>query len=116
MVIKDTGLNGKEAFLSDLDHCMGELGFDRGAWDYHHATYDYKFIDKATTYYLRIQAKAIEGRVEDSHAMMQLEEPFMGKHLFPHGIDYDAAIPDSVLKTATKKLEMLKEKLASLHH
>jgi hypothetical protein len=37
----------------------------------------------------------------------------MGKHLFPHGLDYDSPIPDAVLKTAKNKLQMLSEKLSS---
>ncbi len=114
MVIKETGIGNKEVHLAELDHVMDELGFVRWAWDYNHATYDFKFDDKGTIYYLRVQANAIQGKLEDPHALLKLEEPFMGKHLFPHGLDYDAPIPDAVLESAKRKLSQLKDKLSSI--
>lgn len=113
MVIKDTGIGTKEVFFADLEHYMSELGFDRGAWDYNHATYDYKIQDKGNVFYLRIQANVTEGKLEDSHAVLKLEDPYMGKHLFPHGLDYDFPIPDAVVQTAKRKLQVLNEKLSS---
>ena len=113
MVIKDTGIGSKEVFFADLEHYMHDLGFDRGAWDYRHATYDYKIEDKGNVYYLRVEANVTEGKLEDSHAVLKLEDPYMGKHLFPHGLDYDSPIPDAVLKTAKNKLQMLSEKISS---
>lgn len=113
MVIKETGIGSKEVFFADLEHYMSDLGFDRGAWDYKHATYDYKIDDKGNTYYLRIEANVLKGKLEDSHAELKLEEPFIGKHLFPHGIDYDCNMPDSVVQTAKRKLQMLNEKISS---
>jgi hypothetical protein len=114
MVIKETGIGGKEGFLSDLDHIMSELGFVRWAWDYNHATYDCKFEDKGSSYFLRIQANAVAGKLEDPHALLQLEEPYMGKHLFPHGLDYDTPVPDSVQQAAKRKLQILGDKLQQL--
>ncbi|MEJ8545417.1 YugN family protein [Brevibacillus borstelensis] len=113
MVIKDTGIGNKEVMLADLDHYMSDLGFVRGAWDYKHATYDYQLKDKGNVYYLRIEANAIEGKLEDSHAVLKLDDPYMGKHLFPHGLDYDFPIPDSVVQTAKRKLQVLNEKLSA---
>lgn len=113
MVIKDTGIGTKEVFFADLEHYMSELGFDRGAWDYKHATYDYKIQDKGNVFYLRIEANVTEGKLEDSHSVLKLDEPYMGKHLFPHGLDYDYPMPDSVVQTAKRKLQMLNEKLSS---
>jgi len=113
MVIKDTGVGTKEVFFADLEHYMSELGFDRGAWDYKHATYDYKIQDKGNVFYLRIEANVAEGKLEDSHSVLKLDEPYMGKHLFPHGLDYDYPMPDSVVQTAKRKLQMLNEKLSS---
>lgn len=113
MVIKETGIGNKEVMLADLDHYMSDLGFVRGAWDYHHATYDYELKDKGNVYYLRIEANVTEGKLEDSHAVLKLEEPYMGKHLFPHGLDYDSPIPDSVVQIAKRKLQVLNEKLSN---
>lgn len=113
MVIKDTGIGTKEVFFADLEHYMSDLGFDRGAWDYKHATYDYKIQDKGNVFYLRIEANVAQGKLEDTHAVLKLEDPYMGKHLFPHGLDYDFPIPDSVIQTAKRKVQMLNEKLSS---
>jgi hypothetical protein len=113
MVIKETGIGNKEVLLADLDHYMEELGFIRWAWDYNHATYDYKIEDKGNVFYLRIQANVIEGKLEDPHTLLKLEEPYMGKHLFPHGLDYDYPVPDSVVQTAKRKLQVLNEKLSA---
>jgi len=111
MVIKETGIGGTEITLAELDHVMDELGFVRWAWDYNHATYDLKLVDKGNTYYLRVQANVVEGGLEDPDTLLKLEEPFLGKHLFPHGLDYDAAMPDSVTDNAKRKLSSLKDKL-----
>ncbi|WP_139489415.1 YugN family protein [Brevibacillus dissolubilis] len=113
MLIKDTGIGNLEGTLADLDHAFDAIGFYRGAWDYAHATYDFKIVDKGQAYYLRIQGHAIEGKLEDPDAILKLEEPFLGKHLFPHGLDYDAPMPDPVLNIAKQKLAALKEKLSS---
>ncbi|GAA4710098.1 YugN family protein [Brevibacillus fulvus] len=114
MVIKDTGIAAKQVLLADLDHYTSEAGFVRWAWDYNHATYDLKLEDKGSVYYLRIQANVVEGKIEDPHTLLELEEPYMGKHLFPHGLDYDSPVPDNVLQTAKRKLQLLNEKLAAL--
>jgi len=113
MVIKETGIGNKEVFLADLDHLMSDLGFVRWAWDYNHATYDFKIQDKENTYFLRVEANVVQGKLEDPHTLLKLEEPYMGKHLFPHGLDYDASIPDNVMQTAKRKLQLLADKLAS---
>lgn len=113
MVIKETGLANKEVLFADLEHFMHALDFYRGAWDYNHATYDLKLEDKGTVYYLRVQANVIEKKLEDPHALVQLEDPYIGKHLFPHGLDYDAPIPDSVQQAAKRKLQVLNDKLSA---
>ncbi|MGC5327056.1 YugN family protein [Brevibacillus sp. SYSU BS000544] len=111
MVIKDTGIGGKESHLGELDHIMDELGFVRWAWDYNHATYDFKIEDKGSVFYLRVQADAVKGKLEDPHTLLKLEDPFMGKATFPHGLDYDAQVPPAVVETAKRKLGQLKDKL-----
>ena len=99
--------------LGHLDHILLDAGFVRCAWDFDHATYDLKYEDKATKteYYLRIQGHVVEGDDMDHDTILQLEEPHIGKHLFPHGIDYEAKIPASILDAAKKKLAEAKAKL-----
>ncbi|WP_126427626.1 YugN family protein [Brevibacillus marinus] len=112
MVIADSGIANIEIHLGELDQLMKQLGFVRWAWDYQHATYDYKIEDKNGVYYLRVKANAIEGKLEDPDALLKLEEPYIGKHLFPHGLDYEAPIPDKVLSAANQALSRLKQSVS----
>ncbi|RXT13625.1 YugN family protein [Ammoniphilus sp. CFH 90114] len=109
----NVGFNGLETSLGELDHILLDAGFVRWAWDYEHATYDYKLEDRATkaTFYLRVQAHVVKGDSLDHDTILKLEEPYIGKHLFPHGIDYQAVVPSSISEAAKKKLNSVKDKL-----
>jgi hypothetical protein len=104
---------GTELIFAELNHILEDLGFVRWAWDYEHVTYDYKLVESQTktTYYLRIQANLVHGQTEDHEAVLKLGEPHIGKHLFPHGIDYEAVIPTTVMNAAKEKLTAIKKKL-----
>lgn len=108
------GFSSVETSLGHLDHAMHDAGFIRWAWDYDHATYDFKYEDRATgsVYYLRVQGQVTEGNDMDHDTIIKLEEPHIGKHLFPHGIDYDAAVPAGIADAAKKKLSEIKPKLS----
>jgi len=41
-----------------------------------------------------------------------LGDPVFGRHLHPHGIDYEVTIPESLEKTVKEKVEALKEALS----
>ena len=113
MVIANTGLAGIERTLGELDALMDDLGFVRWAWDYDKAHYDFKIEDKQTgaTYFLRVPAEAIRGRLENPLAVLKLTDPLIAKHLFPHGLDYDAPIPPAVEEAAKRTLNELKAAL-----
>lgn len=113
MIIENTGLNGLQCELGRLDQAAESLGFVRWQWEYTRATYDCKFEDTANSaeYFLRINARAVEGKLEDPHAVLALEEAYIGRATFPHGLDYNAAVPEAVLSAAKKKLADLKQKL-----
>lgn len=64
------------------------------------------------TYYLRINTRAVEGKLENPHAVLAIEDAYIGKAAYPHGVDYNAPIPDRVLQTAKSKLDQLKSALA----
>ncbi|UFJ42961.1 YugN-like family protein [Brevibacillus humidisoli] len=113
MVIADTGIANAEIHLAELDHMMKELGFVRWAWDYQHATYDFKIEEKEDVYFVRVQADATEGALEDPDTLLKLGEPYIGKHLFPHGLDYEAPVPDKVMTAAKQALSRLKQKLSA---
>lgn len=114
MIIENTGLNGIKAELSHLDAATGSLGFVRWQWEYYRATYDCKFEDTANNaeYYLRINTRAVEGKLENPYAVLVIEDVYIGRATFPHGLDYNAPIPDAVLNAAKQKLADLKQKLS----
>lgn len=118
MIFEETGIEGKEVVVEDLNHFMEELGFIHWTWDYRRATYDYKFEDKKTrnVYYLRVPCKAIVGEIHDGHceSVVQMLHPYIGKHIYPHGFDYEFNFPQQILDYSEKKLAALSEKLKQL--
>ncbi len=114
MIVENTDLNGLKAELADLDEVTSKLGFVRWQWEYYRATYDYK-IDEAATgheYFLRLSTRAIEGKLEKPWAVLMIEDIYLGRATFPHGLDYKGDVPEQVLKTAKVKLAALKDQLA----
>lgn len=111
----DMGFSEIKTNAGQLDQVLRNAGFvNDGAWDYYHVTYDYKYEDQATktVYYLRIRGEVAEGGELDQDAILKLDEPHMGKHLFPHGIDYQAEVPAKIQEAAKKKLSDIKAKLS----
>ncbi len=115
MIIENSGLNGVQAELADWDDSSERVGFVRWQWEYYRATYDYKIEDRANKeeYFLRINARAVEGKLENPSAVLVVEHVYLGRATFPHGLDYESAIPESVLKTATQKLDALRQLLTA---
>ncbi|TVY08722.1 YugN family protein [Paenibacillus cremeus] len=114
MIIENSGLKGMSSDLAHLDESMEQLGFVRWQWEYYRATYDLKIEDKANRedYFLRINTRAESGKLESPHAVLSVEAVYIGRATFPHGLDYNSAIPDSILKAANGKLAELKSKLS----
>lgn len=112
MFLKETGLEGLKKHLAELDIVMDELGFHR-AWDYKMAHYDLKYTDPATNqnYYLRIPAAAVEGKLESPKTLLQFGTPYIGRHLFPHGIDREGEIPTNIREAAENTIAKIKEQL-----
>lgn len=114
MVFENTNIEGKTVQFAVLEHLTGSLGLLRDEqWDYARVTYDYKFENMITgdVYYLRVPAVAVEGMVEQSNAVMKIGKPYIGKHYYPHGVEYDEEFPDDIIKTCEEKLNQLEEKL-----
>jgi hypothetical protein len=111
LIIEGSGLNGLQAELADWDEASSQLGFVRWQWEYYRATYDLKIEAGKTEYFLRINTRAIEGKLESPAAVLEGESMYIGIATFPHGLDYEAAVPDSVLKIANQKLAALKQLL-----
>ncbi len=116
MKFDKTGLESTIVQFPILDHIMHENGLVlAGQWDYERVTYDYKFEDMTNgdVYYLRVPGVAIEGMVESSYAVIKLGKPYVGKHYYPHGVEYDEEFPETILNTCYKKLEILRDQLGS---
>lgn len=112
MILENTGLKGIKAEFRFLEEAMEKEGFVRGQWEYKRATYDCKIPDGEDTYYLRINARAVEGKLEKPFAVLALEDAYIGKTTFPHGLDYSSPIPGQVLDAAQRKINDLKQRLA----
>jgi hypothetical protein len=113
MKFANTGIEQIKADLNFLDDLMLEYGFVReGAWDYERVTYDRKFELEEGTFYLRIMGYATSGDVGANKATIQLMAPLLGKHYYPHGVEYkDEHFPISLVNECEKILNLLKQKV-----
>ncbi|WP_411790477.1 YugN family protein [Halobacillus rhizosphaerae] len=114
MRLKNTGIEGLVIDLKPLTQFMESNGFILGgSWDYERVTYDYKLNapEKNITYYIRIQGYAIEGDVDSGHASIQLMEPLLGRHYYPHGVEYgeEEGFSDSLIEKAKNKVSKVQE-------
>jgi hypothetical protein len=84
-----------------------------GQWDYERVTYDHKFQVREGTYYLRIPGYAIEGDVGSRKALIQLMTPLLGKHYYPHGVEYgeDEHFPEHLVQQCEKMLDGIRKDL-----
>jgi hypothetical protein len=114
MFLKETGLDGLKKDLNSLDLVLDELGFHR-AWDYKTAHYDFKYDDPTSNqvYYLRVPATTVQGVLESPFAVLELNTPYIGRHLFPHGLDRESEVPSHILEAVKNKLSIAKNKLSN---
>ncbi|WP_410983838.1 YugN family protein [Bacillus cereus] len=84
-----------------------------GQWDYERVTYDYKFEILKDVYYLRVQGLAIEGEIGGRHAQVKLLPPLLGKHYYPHGVEYgeNENFPTNVLQKSEQLLQNIEKGL-----
>ncbi|WP_102027468.1 YugN family protein [Salirhabdus sp. Marseille-P4669] len=114
MKFEETGIEGAVVDLRPLDYLMKKAGFVRASgWDYERVTYDYKMNTsvKNETYYLRVQGHALEGNVDKGTALIELLTPVLGKHYYPHGIEYDEEFPNNIVQRCNGILNNVKELL-----
>ncbi|MFD2681114.1 YugN family protein [Bacillus seohaeanensis] len=112
MRFEETGLETFKSDLNRLDEIMKSHGLVReGQWDYERVTYDHKFEVREGTYYLRIQGHVVEGDVGKHDAIIQLMTPLLGKHYYPHGVEYGEGedFPKHLVKTCEKVLADVKK-------
>ncbi|MEH7093213.1 YugN family protein [Neobacillus vireti] len=115
MKFENTGIEKLKADINRLDDVMQEYGLVRaGQWDYDRVTYDRKFELKEGIFYLRIQGFAAEGDVDTFKATIQLLTPLLGKHYYPHGVEYGEGenFPASLVTQCKKILENVAEEIS----
>ncbi|XEC96956.1 YugN family protein [Paenibacillus tarimensis] len=114
MIIENSGLNGLTSDLAHLDESAEKLGFVRWQWEYYRATYDLKLEDRASKaeYFLRINTRVVEGKLEQPHAVLAVESVYIGRATFPHGLEYESPVPQPIMNAAVQRLEELKNLLA----
>lgn len=117
MQIENTGIDGVVIDIKPLDHLTGTNAFIRaGQWDYERVTYDYRIDsdEKNITYYVRVQGYAIEGDVDSKDAVIKLLTPLLGKHYYPHGVEYgeEENFPKEIVERAKTLLSKLAQDIA----
>lgn len=114
--LENTGIEEITIDINPLDRVMGQHAFIRGEnWDYERVTYDYKINsqEKNVTYYIRIQGEAIQGDVDKKDAVIKLKTPLLGKHYYPHGIEYgeEENFPKNLIERANNLVANVKEEI-----
>ncbi|MDN4073571.1 MULTISPECIES: YugN family protein [Fictibacillus] len=114
MLFEESGLKGQVVQFSILEHIMHNHGIIRaGQWDYERITYDYKFEDMTNgdVYYLRFPCRVTEGEVETPHAKIELSDPYLGKHYYPHGVEYDEEFPKNITDHCKRLINQVIEEI-----
>ncbi len=113
VILSDSKVNGTQKTLDQLDPVLHSVGFVRHNWDYQKATFDVKMQDPATgtIYYLRLLAHIVSGDMEKPSAVLKLTVPVIGRHIFPHGLDYRSDVPAKVAEQAKGIIASLEAKL-----
>ena len=121
MKLENTGIDESVIDVRPLTKVMGEHAFIKGeSWDYERITYDYRIgsQEKNVTYYIRIQAYALEGDIDSGTAVVKLLTPLLGKHYFPHGVEYgeDEEFPENLIERAKGLVKKANEALEAYKH
>ncbi|MDN7244296.1 YugN family protein [Planococcus shenhongbingii] len=116
MYFENTGLENIRVDFTLLDDIMSRHGLTKeGQWDYERVTYDRKFIVREGTYYLRVFGFAVAGDIDAGDAVVKLMKPVVGKHYYPHGVEYgeDEHFPEHLVKSCAEVLKAIKTEIAA---
>ncbi|RWZ60723.1 hypothetical protein EQV77_05360 [Halobacillus fulvus] len=121
MKLEGTGVEGLIVDFRPLTALMETNGFILGgSWDYERVTYDYKMEapEKNITYYVRIQGYAIEGDVDKGNAVIRLMAPLLGRHYYPHGVEYghQEGFSEAIVERAKTLVSKIKEPAERYHN
>ncbi len=98
----------KEMTFGSALHVFEQNGFIHAEqWDYERVTFDYKMLDKTdnATYYLRVQAVAVDGDIPKDSTRIRFLTPILGRHYYPHGVEYDEDFKEKIVNKCNEKLE-----------
>lgn len=112
MKFEETGLEGLTLEFQALEEIMEGAGF-HSVYDYERVTFDYKIVNQVReeVYYFRVQAYAVEGEIPSPHSKVKLMAPILGKHYYPHGVEYDEDFPKNIIDKCNKKVELVRDQL-----
>lgn len=121
MKLENTGIDDTVIDVGPLNRIMGEHAFIKGeSWDYERVTYDYKIgsQEKGVSYFIRIQAYALEGNIDQGTAVVKILTPLLGKHYYPHGVEYgeDEEFPTNLIERAKGLVAKANEALEEYKH
>ncbi|RXK18872.1 YugN family protein [Macrococcus sp. DPC7161] len=108
MLFENTGIETIQADQSVIQHVMNKHGIILGGhWDYERVTYDLKYNLKEGIYYLRFPGYAISGDVGAKDAVLQMMDPYVGKHYYPTGVEYgdDEIYPEKMVAHCKETIE-----------
>ncbi len=116
MKFEQSGINTIAKDLGRIEEVMAKYQLVRDEhWDYQRITFDRKFIIEDVIYYLRIPGEAFEGDVGSKQAKVQLHEPLLGRHYYPHGVYYgnEEVFPEDLVVKCQVILMHLSESLTA---
>ncbi|MFC5712290.1 YugN family protein [Thalassorhabdus alkalitolerans] len=114
MKIEGFDIQEQEVSFGKLHMVIEENGFVHSEqWDYERVTFDYRFLDKAedATYYLRIPAYSVSGEIGKEDTRVKLMTPYLGRHYYPHGVEYDEEFPEKIVNKCKQKLAAIEKEL-----
>lgn len=117
MNVENTGLQKMQCDLKKLEHIANKYGLTRDEhWDYERITFDRKFELPEGVYYLRLQGVAVKGDIGANKATIELLTPILGKHYYPHGVEYgdDEVYPTSLVNKCKEVLNNIKTVLEQI--
>lgn len=115
MYFKEIDFKSTIVDLQILSELMKNNGFIcKSGWDYERMTFDYKFDLEENIYYLRIPTRAFDGDIGSGHAKLEVLTPYLGKHYYPHGIEYDEVFPQIIIGRCEKLLKKLSKSFLHL--
>ena len=115
MRFEETGIENIVIPFPELEQIMESIGLVRGGhWDYERVTYDFKFENRTdgSVHYFRVPGVAVEGEIESRSCKVKLMAPYLGRHYYPHGVEYNESFPDPIVKKCREKIEQLEAALS----